>query len=160
MIREAFPLRYGEVCNPEFDFKNPDNEKTRGFTQLVWKDTARIGIGKGIGRGKNGEICVYIVGVYRPPGNLVGFFDENVDVGTFDKDEYCKEGEEDSDDDDDDDDDTNDGTKGKEIESKNEEEDDNGDEEKETQVAVKDKTKKFANKSKPTNNNINNKQKR
>ena len=64
---------------------------------MIWKDTVKLGVGKAIGRGKDGEICVYIVGVYRPPGNLVGFFEENVDAGTFDKKEFCSTDDDDVD---------------------------------------------------------------
>eukprot|EP00794_Sanderia_malayensis_P019085 gene19085-21001_t len=87
--KEVTDAWYGEVCAPDFDFASPDNEKTRGFTQMVWKDTNRIGVGRATGTNKNKEICTYIVGVYRPPGNLVGFFQENVEEGSFDKDETC-----------------------------------------------------------------------
>jgi len=136
--KEVTDAWYSEVCNPDFDFKNPDNEKARGFTQLVWKDTSRFGVGKATGPGKDGEICVYIVGVYRPPGNLVGFFEENVEKATFDKEKYCKDGEDDSDDDDDDTDDEEE--ENEEGDSKITEE--NAKEDEAVQAAVKDKKRR------------------
>ena len=159
--------RYGEVCDDNFEFKNPDNEKARGFTQLVWKDTSRIGVGKATGRGKNGEICIYIVGVYRPPGNLVGFFGENVEKGTFDKDEYCKLGEDEYDEKENEGSSANDSSHEKEKpdeEEEEEEEEEKGEEEnnedQNVAVAVKDKTEKVhknANKKNLKNANKKNK---
>ena len=56
---------------------------------MVWKDTQRLGIGRAIKSDTGGEICTYIIAVYRPPGNLKGFFKENVEEGTFDRDSFC-----------------------------------------------------------------------
>ena len=43
------------------------------FTQVVWKRTSAIGIGKACKDGKT-----VIVGTYNPPGNLQGSFAANV----------------------------------------------------------------------------------
>ena len=43
------------------------------FTQVVWKSTKQLGIGKAVKGNK-----VYIVANYRPPGNCAAFFKDNV----------------------------------------------------------------------------------
>lgn len=44
------------------------------FTQVVWKGSREIGVGKA--RSKDGKILV--VANYRPAGNVIGRFSENV----------------------------------------------------------------------------------
>lgn len=44
------------------------------FTQLVWKSTKYFGIGRA--RSRVGKI--FVVGKYKPAGNVVGLFQENV----------------------------------------------------------------------------------
>ena len=47
------------------------------FTQLVWKSSTRLGIGKA--SGKIGDMfCTWVVGRYSPAGNVIGKFQENV----------------------------------------------------------------------------------
>ena len=58
---------------------------TGHFTQVVWKGSKELGIGKATGK-KNGMYCTYIVGRYRPPGNFQGKFQQNVARGSFNKD--------------------------------------------------------------------------
>ena len=55
---------------------------TGHFTQVVWKGSTELGIGKATGK-KNGMYCTYIVGRYRPPGNFQGRFQQNVARGSF-----------------------------------------------------------------------------
>lgn len=43
------------------------------FTQVVWKDTKEMGIGKAKGNGR-----VVVVANYRPAGNFIGSYSENV----------------------------------------------------------------------------------
>nr|XP_054923949.1 uncharacterized protein LOC126526051 [Dermacentor andersoni] len=58
-----------------YDFDNPGFRSGTGhFTQLVWKDSRRLGTG--IARGPKGT--VYIVSVYDPRGNMMGQFGEQV----------------------------------------------------------------------------------
>ncbi|CAF0977323.1 unnamed protein product [Adineta ricciae] len=60
------------------DFKHPTFSKETGhFTQLVWKDTKKMGVG--VAFSPNGQE-VYIVANYYPAGNIVGpgFFEKNV----------------------------------------------------------------------------------
>ena len=43
------------------------------FTQVVWKGSKELGIGKAVKGDK-----VFVVASYRPPGNYAGRFKENV----------------------------------------------------------------------------------
>ena len=43
------------------------------FTQVVWKGSKELGIGKAVKGNK-----VFVVASYRPPGNYAGRFKENV----------------------------------------------------------------------------------
>lgn len=52
------------------------------FTQVVWKKSNKLGIGKASGK-KNGMTCTYIVARYRPPGNYKSQFADNVLKGSF-----------------------------------------------------------------------------
>lgn len=47
---------------------------TGHFTQVVWKETKEVGFGKA----KSGGGRVFVVGSYRPAGNMVGSFKDNV----------------------------------------------------------------------------------
>nr|AAW25499.1 SJCHGC09417 protein [Schistosoma japonicum] len=67
-----------EVVNQWYsDAKNYNYENGKGpagnFTQLVWSSTREVGFGKARGPGK----CV-VVAHYRPPGNVLGRYLENV----------------------------------------------------------------------------------
>jgi len=67
---------YDEMTNPGYDFNNPGwnaNPGTGHFTQVVWKASIQLGIGKAE---KDG--CVYVVGRYSPAGNMMGDFESNV----------------------------------------------------------------------------------
>ena len=58
-----------------YDFKFGDYSKpTAHFTQLVWKQTRKLGIG--LAKAKNGSW--YVVCNYEPAGNISGLFRENV----------------------------------------------------------------------------------
>ena len=63
--------------------------QTGHFTQVVWKKSKELGIGKATAT-HNGIPCTYVVGRYRPPGNYEGKFDDNVVKGSFNK-GMCKE---------------------------------------------------------------------
>jgi len=69
---------YDEMTNPGYDFANPGwdaNPGTGHFTQVVWKASTQLGIGK---EEKNG--CIYVVGRYSPAGNVMpkSNFESNV----------------------------------------------------------------------------------
>ena len=52
------------------------------FSQVVWKGSQRFGIGRAAEM-RNGLLCTYIVARYRPAGNFLGEFKENVKRGRF-----------------------------------------------------------------------------
>ena len=57
------------------------------FTQLIWKDTAKFGIAKSSAE-KDGKHMVFIVAIYRSPGNVHGLYEKNILKGRFIK-TYC-----------------------------------------------------------------------
>ena len=79
--------RYKEVC--KYDFNKPGySNKVGHFTQVVWKASTELGIGRYTGRKiKKGKTmtCTYIVARYRKAGNVAGAkaFRQNVSKGSF-----------------------------------------------------------------------------
>uniref|UniRef100_L7M950 Putative tick salivary antigen-5 protein n=1 Tax=Rhipicephalus pulchellus TaxID=72859 RepID=L7M950_RHIPC len=74
-ITGSVPVKewYKEI--KQYDFANPGFRSDIGhFTQLVWKDSRRLGTG--IARSRKGTI--YIVCVYNPRGNILGQFGAQV----------------------------------------------------------------------------------
>ncbi|CAF4308109.1 unnamed protein product, partial [Rotaria sordida] len=60
----------------DYDFNNGGFSMSTGhFTQLVWRNTKRLGVGVAY---TNGGQSVYIVAQYLPPGNYQGQYQENV----------------------------------------------------------------------------------
>ena len=57
---------------------------TGHFTQVTWIGSTELGVGRAVGK-KNGMHCTYVVGRYRPPGNFMGKFQENVKKGSYSK---------------------------------------------------------------------------
>ena len=88
LFPETSSFRYDEVCHPSFKFSNPDNKQARSFTQVVWKKSKKIGVGHAVTR-KNNTICTYVIAIYKPSGNVIGNFEENVSQGSFKKEDYC-----------------------------------------------------------------------
>ena len=69
-------FRYDE--NKLYDYQNGRYSSATGhFTQLVWKGTKRLGIGKAVGKYR-GFDCNFIVARYSPPGNVLFQFQANV----------------------------------------------------------------------------------
>ena len=67
-----------------FKFKYPKwNYDTRHFTQVLRKTSVELGIGK-VDSGR----CTYVVGHFKPAGNMMNNFRENVAKGSFDR-SYC-----------------------------------------------------------------------
>lgn len=65
-----------------YSYSNPRfSSKTGHFTQMVWKDTQRVGCASSKSK-KTGRI--YIVCNYYPPGNVIGKFNENVQLPDYD----------------------------------------------------------------------------
>ena len=75
-------IRYSEVCDPGYKFEPPSGFTfgTGHFTQVVWKESTKLGIGKATGKyGSDRSMdCVYTVGRYRVAGNMMGNFKPNV----------------------------------------------------------------------------------
>lgn len=88
--RQVVKSWYDEICQDGVDFKKYDFPQAESFTQLVWKDTQRLGVSKGTGK-KGNFTCTYVAAVYRPPGNIEHFFNENVSTGSQDRDKYCNQ---------------------------------------------------------------------
>ena len=76
------------MCHPSFKFSNPENKQALSFTQVVWKKSSKLGVGHAVTR-KDKTICTYAVAIYKPNGNVIGRFDENVFQGSFKKESYC-----------------------------------------------------------------------
>lgn len=77
-------FRYEEACRHNFAIHAFQNTSGH-FSQLVWKATEEIGVGRAFGK-KWGMNCSFIVARYRPKGNVdeKAAFKENVEKGTFD----------------------------------------------------------------------------
>ncbi|XP_074618603.1 Golgi-associated plant pathogenesis-related protein 1-like [Acropora palmata] len=86
---EAVTNWYNEVCNPGYNFgQSAGSPGTGHFTQVVWKESTQLGIGKAERR-QYGLQCTYVVGRYRNAGNMMGHYAENVPKGSFDKAQAC-----------------------------------------------------------------------
>lgn len=75
-------IRYNEVCTERYQFTNSAPYSTLHFTQVVWAGSRELGIGMATGK-KNGMTCTYVVGRYRPAGNMGGQYKANVPKGSF-----------------------------------------------------------------------------
>ena len=77
------------MCDPGYNFNSGGFSGGTGhFTQVVWKGSTKLGIGRAESE-QNGMKCAYIVGRYKPAGNMMGDFPENVVKGSFDANSYC-----------------------------------------------------------------------
>jgi len=68
---------YDEMTDPGYNFNNPgfnQNPGTGHFTQVVWKASTKLGIGKWTAD----DGCVYVCARYSPGGNMMGDFEANV----------------------------------------------------------------------------------
>ncbi|XP_068722772.1 venom allergen 3-like [Montipora capricornis] len=87
---DAVEAWYSEVCEPGYYFDRESNSGgTLHFTQLVWKESTKLGIGLAEST-KDGMKCAYVVARYEPAGNMMGDFLENVPKGNFDRASYCQ----------------------------------------------------------------------
>ena len=65
---------YNEVN--DYDFKKPAiSQKTAHFTQLLWKDSTKLGVGYALS--EDGR-TVFVVAQYAPPGNIKSELTQNV----------------------------------------------------------------------------------
>ncbi|CAH8430965.1 unnamed protein product [Schistosoma turkestanicum] len=71
--REATRIWYDEIS--KFDFNRQHQPGTGHFTQVIWKSSNKAGFG--YASTKDG-MKVYAVGRYKPAGNLIGHYAENV----------------------------------------------------------------------------------
>lgn len=71
--KEACDQWYSEISKHDFKTE-PRSTGTGHFTQMVWKGSKEIGVGKA----KTSGGKVIVVASYRPAGNLVGSYKENV----------------------------------------------------------------------------------
>ncbi|MFB4301831.1 CAP family protein [Actinomadura sp. NTSP31] len=67
---------YDEIKDYDFN-KAQFGSSTGHFTQLVWKGSTKVGIGRVSGKGSK-YYETYIVFVFESPGNMEGAFTENV----------------------------------------------------------------------------------
>lgn len=59
----------------KYDYSYPQfSSSTGSFTQLVWKGSTSIGVGRAFG--PNGQ--TYVVALYQPPGNVRGQYADNI----------------------------------------------------------------------------------
>ncbi|MEU5861228.1 MULTISPECIES: CAP family protein [unclassified Nonomuraea] len=74
---DAVTAWYDEIA--DYNWANPpgDPARTGHFSQLVWKDTRRVGAARVAGQGPDG-FETYIVFVFENPGNYEGEFPQNV----------------------------------------------------------------------------------
>ncbi|XP_067661889.1 uncharacterized protein [Haliotis asinina] len=63
---------YSEIT--KHDYRSDRSMASGHFTQVVWKGSKEIGVGKA--KGQSGKVIV--VAVYRPPGNVIGEYRDNV----------------------------------------------------------------------------------
>ena len=76
------------MCDPGYNFNSGGFSGGTGhFTQVVWKESMVLGIGRAETT-QNAMKCAYIVGRYKPAGNMIGQFQQNVLKGSFDG-SYC-----------------------------------------------------------------------
>ncbi|CAF0904065.1 unnamed protein product [Adineta steineri] len=65
---------YNEIKN--YNWSKPGYKGGIGhFTQVIWKGSTKLGIGKGVTRNNS---TMYVVGNYFPAGNYIGAFEKNV----------------------------------------------------------------------------------
>ena len=80
------------MCEPGYKFEGQFSSGTLHFTQVIWKESRKLGIGrveKVLDYNGTTMKCAFIVGRYKVVGNLVGAFKENVLRGNFDE-NYCR----------------------------------------------------------------------
>jgi len=70
------------VCDPGYDFASAQPGNAGHFSQVVWKGSQQFGVGRAA-QMHNGLLCTYIVARYRPAGNFLGEFRDNVRKGAF-----------------------------------------------------------------------------
>ena len=80
------------MCDYDFSASKEKTGKVTGhFTQVVWKGSTELGIGFATGNDKQSPSmkCVYVVGRYKPAGNMIGANSGNVMMGSFNEATTC-----------------------------------------------------------------------
>lgn len=73
----------------DFNFSDHSSQGVTGhFTQVVWKASTELGIGKYTGK-KGLWTCTYVVARYKPAGNYPTKLEDNVCKGSFSSSPYC-----------------------------------------------------------------------
>jgi len=85
--KQVIDAWYNEVCQDKVNFEIGGFENAESFSQLVWRDTGKVGIATKKGS-KDNQTCQYIAAVFRPPGNIEGFYTDNIQRGKFSQ-KYC-----------------------------------------------------------------------
>ena len=73
-VTDAVRIWYSEINSYKYDSPGFSFD-TGHFTQIVWRDTAEVGVGTC--KSRDGSLT-YIVARYNPPGNVLKNFHENV----------------------------------------------------------------------------------
>ena len=83
-----FVYRYDEVCQYNFNVHRYQSGLGH-FTQIIWKASTELGIGKYTGRSGR-RTCTYIVARYKDAGNVNSprYFRRNISKGSF-RESYC-----------------------------------------------------------------------
>eukprot|EP00111_Clytia_hemisphaerica_P015714 TCONS_00046413-protein len=76
-IVSLFYCRYSEALNPGYSFDKPSIAGTGHFTQVVWKESTKLGCGAAKAS-RNGMEGYYVCCRYSPAGNMMGNEKENV----------------------------------------------------------------------------------
>ncbi len=72
LSKEVIDCFYNEI--KDYDFKKPVFSMSTGhFTQLVWRQSTKLGVGVTVGNDGS-----YVVARYGPAGNMMGAFETNV----------------------------------------------------------------------------------
>ncbi|XP_078363924.1 ectin-like [Oculina patagonica] len=93
LVKKVVDSWYFEVCDYNFN-SGTFSGGTGHFTQVVWKGSTQLGIG--FARGsysfdgkKRFDNCLFVVGRYKEPGNMMNAFKQNVFKGSFKKEASC-----------------------------------------------------------------------
>lgn len=71
---KGYPKNFGGDDLTDMWYNSKDTNGTRNYGQLIWKSTKQAGFGFC----KSADGQVFFVGLYYPPGNIIGFEEENI----------------------------------------------------------------------------------
>jgi len=68
---------YDEISR--YDFSGTSNPSgSNHFTQVVWRESRKLGVGVASATNSDGMLCTYVVCQYQPAGNFLGEYKANV----------------------------------------------------------------------------------